>query len=303
MRAACPTTASRPLRDAVPPLRLLAAAGLAAVLAGCSSGGSPAEPGTGRLITGTQCFIGSFTFEPADAGSMRRERPLCEPTGVDATDTCPDNLDDLDTDSTGVDFCADGYILGEVSDPSGDPEKVRLDILAQSGSGGPSFFFTVQEIDLTQIGENDGVLSTPIEYGPCDIVAGADLDTSCEYSCEWQETSSSPCGGLASGATTVPVSCFEDEQPDPCDAASLQYGSSDRFTLTEITVVQNGDHLGLLEQTVVGGEFSVTLVAAYPDDTHALTTVSGKFRTRVAASPFVVVSGEDTTCDPTECVP
>lgn len=268
-------------------------------LSGCGSDEDELE-GTGRVVEGDQCFLSEVTYFGDDAGLMRRASPLCEPSEIDPW-ACTDNLGDLDAvTDTMLDFCANAVVFGEISFEGNDPtsETVQLIILALDDEG-HEILISANDIDLTQIGETpDGVLATPYMVGPCEITAGVNLDTDCaEYACDWTETSTLPCGGIfASSSTEVPVTCYEDEQPDPCDPGALTFGASDSVTITELAVVTLEDRLSVLENSIAAGTFDVTVRAEFEDGTYSDLQLSGQFRNRVASRPFTSVS--DLTCTP-----
>ena len=134
-------------------------------------------------------------------------------------------ITDLMTEAAGdIDFCANAAVFGEVLfvDNDQDSEHVQLAFLAFDDTG-MQVLISVNDIDLTQIGENpDGILDTPLVYDGCNFTAGVNLDANCDvYECTWSELSTNPCGGIVStSATEVPITCYEDEQPDSCDPSA-----------------------------------------------------------------------------------
>jgi len=290
-------------------------------LAGCSTGGSDPLPGTGRIVDGDQCFLGTFNLRPP---SPPDQEPIhtCEPAeGVDEVEveedtTCPLDLDQLALEEAStIEFCS-GPIAGQVAyvDAEENPELLRLDVFGTDDEG-RQMFLSILEIDLREdIGgptaDTNGVLTEPIDLGPCDFTMGINLDSGCLFDCEWLELSTLPCGGLElSEATDAPVTCYEDDQTE---CPSLTFGSLDYLTIKELYVVQvqsEEDRLSVLEQTAVSGEFSVTLrsSAAQPDGTFSEVQITGQFRNRVGApsvsGPFAVTPEEELTCVPADCRP
>lgn len=290
-------------------------------LAGCSTGGSDPIAGTGRVVDGHQCFLGSLDLGPAAPPDQDAVHSCAPAEGVDEVEveentTCPLDLDQLALEEAStIEFCS-GPIAGQVSyvDEALNPELLRLDVFGNDDEG-RQMFLTILGIDLREeIGaptaDTNGVLAQPIDLGPCDFTMGINLDSGCLFDCEWLEHSTLPCAGLElSDSTVAPITCYEDDQ---AECPGLTFGSEDFVTIKEMYVVQvenEVDRLGVLEQTAVSGEFSVTLrsSAAQPDGTFSEVRIAGQFRNRVAAAsgsgPYAVTPEEELTCVPADCRP